>query len=76
MPKFTKKDYVAVSKVICDSLFWFPADVADKEKALKNRISREAIEMVAEEFCVMFRDDNPNFNEQKFMEACNGPTIG
>lgn len=56
----TRKDYVAVAKILNSY-----AVVAEDS----NLISSFVIKSIAEDFADLFANDNPNFNEDKFLDA-------
>lgn len=51
----TKKDYIAIAKIIYNNQF---------------RIEDIEFYNFVDDFCDYFKQDNPNFNKDKFMEAC------
>lgn len=53
----TRKDYVATADILKNWFFNYPVDTLD-------------FKTLVFEFADMFADDNPNFNETKFVEAC------
>lgn len=52
----TRKDYVAVAEIL-----------SDFKTGIDNQI---VFQDLVDEFCDMFEADNPNFQFQKFREAC------
>ena len=54
----TRKDYVKIAKVINGS-----TAIYSDETVLKNHLISE--------LCVIFEEDNPNFNPSIFKDACN-----
>ena len=59
----SKKDYVAIAKVINNHLF---DDVRDDKRLLSNMV----IASVVSELCNYFEKDNPNFDRGRFISAC------
>ena len=57
----TRKDYVATAQII-NAYF----DKADQHDGLNANIH----DFLIEPFIEMFEKDNPNFNAEKFWEAC------
>jgi hypothetical protein len=55
----TRKDYVAVAKILNDYWNGSPVEVSE-------------FKYMVMDFADMFSDDNPNFNEDKFIEAVFG----
>ena len=56
----TRKDYIATAKILNSYA------VAAKES---NLISSFVIKSIAEDFADLFANDNPNFDEEKFLDA-------
>ena len=54
----TRKDYVKIAKVINGS-----TAIYSDETVLKNHLISE--------LCVIFEEDNPNFDRTRFLTACN-----
>ena len=54
----TKKDYIAIADIIHTTRLedWSSAE--------------HAITCIEVALCVLFKQDNPNFNKEKFLEAC------
>ena len=55
----TRKDYVAVAEILNRYLSNYPVEISDFKELVFD-------------FADMFADDNPNFNEDKFIEAVYG----
>ena len=55
----TRKDYVAVAKILNDYWENNPVEISD-------------FKYLVLDFADMFAEDNPNFNEEKFLEAVYG----
>ena len=51
----TRKDYVAVAEIL---------------ESYSNEIELTVFTDLVNEFADMFAEDNPNFKEEKFVEAC------
>jgi hypothetical protein len=63
----TKKDYEAIAK----SLVFSEHMGLDRTKNLDWRVGyNTAINFVANELAVVFEDDNPRFDRDRFLEAC------
>lgn len=60
MPKFERRHYEAIADVINDTLFHTSLEVTE----------RFGVSALAEDLALMFRDDNPNFNREKFIDRC------
>jgi hypothetical protein len=55
----TRKDYVAVAEILNRYLSNYPVEISDFKELVFD-------------FADMFADDNPNFNEDRFIEAVYG----
>ena len=55
----TRKDYVAVAEILNRHFSNYPVEISDFKELVFD-------------FADMFADDNPNFNEDKFIEAVYG----
>jgi len=55
----TRKDYVAVAEILNRHLSNYPVEISDFKELVFD-------------FADMFADDNPNFNEDRFIEAVYG----
>ena len=55
----TRKDYVAVAEILNRYLSNYPVEISDFKELVFD-------------FADMFADDNPNFNEDRFMQAVYG----
>jgi hypothetical protein len=55
----TRKDYVATAKILKDYYDNNPVELSD-------------FKYMVLDFCDMFAEDNPNFNEEKFLIAVYG----
>lgn len=55
----TRKDYVATAKILKDFRDNYPTELVD-------------FKYLVLDFADMFMEDNPNFNEDKFLEAIYG----
>lgn len=64
----TKKDYEAIAQVVYDS--WLDSRGADEYREMRNDVHNSAIEDLVMDLLPIFKADNPNFNEGRFMEAC------
>lgn len=54
----TKKDYIAI------------ADAIKRARTGADKEERFAIDIVADNIADVFQKDNPRFNRQRFLEAC------
>lgn len=61
---YTKKDYILVASVIHRAGF-----IEDKNQ-VKNQAKKDALRLVAYNFIGEFRNNNPKFDEDKFLSAC------
>jgi hypothetical protein len=52
----TRKDYVEVARIL---------------GKYKTSITEKDFIDLSDDFCYMFEQDNPRFNSEKFLEACN-----
>ena len=69
----TKKDYEAFAQVIYDSWLSIPVSIHSPEGSLRTvkvDTHNNAIEDLVMDLLPIFKADNPNFNEGRFMEAC------
>lgn len=57
---FTRQHYVTIAKIIKDEI-----DISESEPHTQERIGR-----LAEKLAKVFKADNPNFNENQFLNAC------
>lgn len=69
---FTRSHYRAIAEVIAGGV----ETVVDYEsRSASNpeydRGYRDSIEAIAVDLCYVFEKDNPNFNRNAFMDACN-----
>ena len=55
----TRKDYVAVAEILNRYLSNYPVEISDFKELVFD-------------FADMFADDNPNFDEDRFMQAVYG----
>ena len=55
----TRKDYVAVAEILNRHFSNYPVEISDFKELVFD-------------FADMFADDNPNFNEDRFIEAVYG----
>jgi hypothetical protein len=55
----TRKDYVAVAEILNRYLSNYPVEISDFKELVFD-------------FADMFADDNPNFNEDRFIQAVYG----
>jgi hypothetical protein len=55
----TRKDYVAVAEILNRHFSNYPVEISDFKELVFD-------------FADMFADDNPNFNEDRFMQAVYG----
>lgn len=55
----TRKDYVKTARILC-------------EFGGRDTVRAVDFDALVLEFAVMFGADNPNFNRQRFIAACNG----
>ena len=53
----TRKDYVEVARIL---------------SKYKETVSEKDFIDLSDDFSYMFEKDNPRFNSEKFLEACNG----
>ena len=59
----TRKDYVKIAKAINGSTAIYSDLTLSIETVLKNYLISE--------LCVIFKEDNPNFDNSRFIKACN-----
>lgn len=55
----TRKDYVKTAKILSDYYNTNPVEISE-------------FKYLVLDFCDMFAEDNPNFNEDKFLQAIYG----
>jgi Fe-S-cluster formation regulator IscX/YfhJ len=55
----TRKDYIAVAEILNNHFSNYPVEIADFRELVLD-------------FCDFFAEDNPNFKENKFLEAVYG----
>jgi hypothetical protein len=55
----TRKDYIATANILSSYL----------EQAEENILASLIVKSIAEDFADLFASDNPNFDEQKFLDA-------
>jgi len=55
----TRKDYIATANILSSYL----------EQAEENILASLIVKSIAEDFADLFASDNPNFNEDKFLDA-------
>ena len=56
----TRKDYVAAARIVQQTRFPFVGkDIRD-----------EARKILADSFILLFKEDNPRFDESRFLNAC------
>jgi len=58
----TRKDYVATAKILRDYYENNPVEISD-------------FKYMVLDFVDMFAEDNPNFNEEKFLQAVYGENL-
>jgi hypothetical protein len=58
----TRKDYVAIAKVLNNCIHHHECDP-------------ETVVMVAQEMSTMLKRDNDMFDYRRFMDACTAPTV-
>ncbi len=64
----TKKDYVKAAKIVREVV-----TIANEHPLGYERMTGNLkAEAMMDAFIALFRDDNPNFDETKFREACKG----
>lgn len=60
----SKEHYKAIAEIISRNTI---VDLKNKEYISKKHLSYRIIE----ELCIYFKEDNTNFNREKFINACN-----
>lgn len=60
----TKKDFIKVAKILREQKQTYDLSTCKEQQEINKTISR-----LTSEFCLMFKQDNPLFNENKFKEA-------
>ena len=55
----TRKDYIATANILSSYL----------EQAEENILASLIVKSIAEDFADLFASDNPNFDEEKFLDA-------
>jgi hypothetical protein len=55
----TRKDYIATANILSSYL----------EQTEENILASLIVKSIAEDFADLFANDNPNFNEDKFLDA-------
>jgi len=69
----TKKHYEAIAEVIYNSWLSIPKNIEEYERGygtIKIDAHNNAIEDLVMDLLPIFKADNPNFNEGRFMEEC------
>ena len=67
----TRKDYESIAAVIYDSWLSVPVSINYEDiRKIKIDAHNNAIEDLVMDLLPIFKADNPNFNEGRFMEAC------
>ena len=70
MKKMTKKDYIIIANSIRRS-----GIIEDKNKVRQH--ARERMRsLIAHDLCGELKGDNPKFDADKFLEACNVQNVG
>lgn len=66
----TKKNYEAAAKIV---QYILPTSLAYTHRALSPKEKKAAqleAKAVCTAFVILFRDDNPGFDQERFMKAC------
>ena len=63
----TRRDYISTANILRDAISFAKENSPENSQALYHSI--ETITFVAEEFAVIFANDNKNFDEEKFLMA-------
>lgn len=69
MAKFSKQDYVSIARVIDKTWSRLHAQALNPELRWGVRVDMTA---VVTAFADMFEADNPNFDRERFVQACEG----
>ena len=70
----TKKDYICISKVISELVNRITKDqeiTSEPEMSQSYQDQLEILDELVVNLCEVFRQDNENFNRQKFFQACS-----
>lgn len=66
----TKKDYIIVARSI-----WRSGMIQDKNK-VRQQAREDMRRLIAHDLCGEMKADNPKFDANKFLKACNVQNVG
>ena len=66
----TKKDYIIIASAI-----WRSGMIKDKNK-VRQQAREDMRRLIAHDLCGELKGDNPRFDADKFLEACNVRNVG
>lgn len=66
----TKKDYVAIARVIAQCEFRAHPEFASERDRTIEYANNNARSIIAVDLCDIFAADNPRFDRERFLRAC------